>query len=111
MISFFNDREPLVPALQYFGTKGFFADYDARLAEPLKPATAQVWADGLKQLRAGQLDPNALARAVAQAEGRSAEPAHDAPTRGAALQDLWERVCSESKTEAFLASLESMKKK
>lgn len=97
LISFFNDREPLVPALQYFGTKGFFADYDARLAEPLKPATAQVGADGLKQLRAGQFDPNALARAVAQAEGRFAEPAHDVPTRGVALQDLWERVCSESK--------------
>jgi hypothetical protein len=38
MISFFNDfdmgtREPWVPAIQYFGTKGEFTSYDARPAE------------------------------------------------------------------------------
>ena len=92
-VSFFNDENPMVPALQYFGTKGFFPDYDARLAEPLKPATAKLWADGLTQVRAGKLDPHALARAVAQAESRPEVPANDAPTRGAALQDMWERDC------------------
>ncbi|MBI5685250.1 MAG: FAD-dependent oxidoreductase [Verrucomicrobia bacterium] len=73
MISFFNDisvagKEPWIPAVQYFGTKGFFHDYDAKPTAPLKRATAKVWADGLAKLHAGKLDPNALARAVADAE-------------------------------------------
>jgi hypothetical protein len=32
MVSFFNEKEPLLPALQYFGTQGFFHDYNVRLA-------------------------------------------------------------------------------
>jgi hypothetical protein len=32
MVSFFNEKEALLPALQYFGTQGFFHDYNARLA-------------------------------------------------------------------------------
>jgi hypothetical protein len=93
LISFFNDEQPLTPALQYFGTKGFFADYDARLAEPLKPATAKLWSDGLSQLRAGNLDPDALARAVARAESQPEASDMTGPrTRGAVLQDLWGRT-------------------
>ena len=46
MVSFFNEKEPLLPAFQYFGTQGF------------------------AQMCAGQLDPNALARAVAAAGSR-----------------------------------------
>jgi hypothetical protein len=73
MVSFFNDisvagKEPWIPAVQYFGTKGFFAGYDASVGSPLKRATAKVWADGFAKLRTGQLDPNALAWAVAAAE-------------------------------------------
>jgi hypothetical protein len=73
MISFFNDvdvagSEPWIAAVQYFGAKGFLHDYDARPEAPLKAGTANVWADGLVQLRQGKLDPMALARAVAQAE-------------------------------------------
>ncbi|MCX6906919.1 MAG: FAD-dependent oxidoreductase [Verrucomicrobia bacterium] len=73
MVSFFNDinvagKEPWIPAVQYFGTRGFFASYDANMTAPLKRSTAKVWADGLAKLRAGTLDPNALARAVAEAE-------------------------------------------
>jgi hypothetical protein len=73
MVSFFNDisvacKEPWIPAVEYFGTKGFFHDYDAKPAAPLKRATAKVWADGLAKLRAATLDPNVLARAVAAAE-------------------------------------------
>jgi len=85
MVSFFNDKEALAPALQYFGTKGFFHDYNARLNEPLKPATAKLWADGL----AGKLDPNALARAVAQAESSNDG---GTATRGAVLQSMWESL-------------------
>ena len=49
MISFFNDfdmatDEPWVPAVQYFGTKSFFGDYDARPEEPLTENLARHWA-------------------------------------------------------------------
>jgi hypothetical protein len=80
MVSFFNDisvagKEPWIPAVQYFGTRGFFASYDANMAASLKRSTAKVWADGLAKLRAGTLDPNALARAVAEAERAGDAPA------------------------------------
>jgi hypothetical protein len=80
MVSFFNDisvagKEPWIPAVEYFGTKGFFHDYDVKAGAPLKRATAKVWADGLAKLRAGKLDANALARAVAEAERADAAPA------------------------------------
>lgn len=73
LVSFFNDTNPRdgeseALAAQYFGTKGFFADYNARLDELLTEAVAEVWLDGIKALNDRQLDPNALARRVAQAE-------------------------------------------
>jgi hypothetical protein len=73
MISFFNDvdvtsDDPRIAAAQYFGTKGFFADYDARLGGALKTATGKAWADGFAKLLNGKLDPAELARAVAPAE-------------------------------------------
>ncbi|MBM3858135.1 MAG: FAD-dependent oxidoreductase [Verrucomicrobia bacterium] len=80
VVSFFNEKEALQPAAQYFGTKGFFHDYNARLNEPLKTATAKLWADA-------KLDPNTRARAVAEAE-KSAETGTLA--RGAVLQKMWE---------------------
>jgi len=89
MVSFFNEREALQPAVQYFGTKGFFADYNARLDEPMKVATAKVWADGLEQLRAGKLDPNTVARAVAQAE-KSSEAG--TATRGDVCLQMFEQL-------------------
>jgi hypothetical protein len=89
LVSFFNDREPLQPALQYFGTQGFFHDYNARLNEPLRAATAKLWAGGFAKLCAGQLDPNALARAVAAAERAEPAPPPTGTTRGAVLQQMW----------------------
>ena len=79
MIAFFNDvtvsaNEPGIAAVQYFGTKGFFHDYDARLGEPLKHSTGVAWADGLKKLRDRRLDPMAQAAAVAQAEAAESKP-------------------------------------
>lgn len=73
LIAFFNDvkvnaPEPWIPAAQYFGGLGFFHDYNARPDEPLKKATAKLWAEGVAKLRQGTLDANALACAVAQAE-------------------------------------------
>ena len=89
LVSFFNDKQPLLPELQYFGTKGFFHDYNARLDEVLRAATAKVWAEGFAKLRAGRLDANALAQAVAIAE--QAEPAAQGTclTRGAVLRQMW----------------------
>jgi hypothetical protein len=82
MIAFFNDinirgSESWIPAVQFFATCGFFADYNARMGDGLKLATARVWAEGFARLRAGTLDVNALARAVAEAE-RSEQDATEA---------------------------------
>ncbi len=116
MVSFFNDvdvasKEPAVAAAQYFGTKGFFHDYDARLGEALKLATGQAWAVGLTRLRQRQLDPNTLARVVAEAEGSAETIAESefaallspssetreqqvspAITRGAAIRLMWKQL-------------------
>jgi hypothetical protein len=78
-VSFFSDvngggPEAWIPAAQVLGTQGFFHDYNARGDEPLKLATARVWARGLGDVLAGKADPNALALAVAEAE-RTLEPA------------------------------------
>jgi len=117
MISFFNDvdvssNDPCVPAVEYFGTKGFFADYDARIGEALKESTARVWAEGLAKLGRGTLDPNQLASAVAAAEtsggrelteaefagllpphaGAAPGGSNAAISRGAALQLMYSRL-------------------
>ena len=73
MVSFFNDvnvrgDEPWIPAVQYFGTKGFFQDYNARAGDPLKHSTGMVWVEGLRKLREDKLDPMTQAAAVAQVE-------------------------------------------
>jgi hypothetical protein len=95
MVSFSNDvdvsaDDPRIAAAQYFATKGFFADYNARLDAPLKESTRRVWGRGLAALRAGTLKPMDLAKQVHQAESE------DSPllerTRGQALQSMWESV-------------------
>ncbi len=46
VLTYFKDLEPSDPsfqAMQYFGTKGFFADYNARPGEPLSQAQAKEW--------------------------------------------------------------------
>ncbi len=70
MVSFFNDKEPMEPALQYFGTKGFFASYNANLDAPLTEAVKVVWEQGFTELELGTLDPMRLARNVHAAESR-----------------------------------------
>lgn len=79
MVSFFNDvdvsgPEPWIPAAEYFGTKGFFHDYDVRADVPLKQGTGKRWLEGFETLRAGRLDPMAQARAVARAEAEESPP-------------------------------------
>lgn len=95
MLSFFNDvdvasDDPRVAAAQYFATKGFFADYNARLAEPLKESTRKVWDEGLAVLRKGSLKPMELLKRVKAAE------ADDSPEsdrqRGDALLETWKTL-------------------
>lgn len=82
-ISFFNDvesmsREPSAIAAQYFGTKGFFADYDAQLGAPLKAATARLWIAALPTVGGSAHDSETLAKSIAIAELQSAEPITEA---------------------------------
>lgn len=93
--SFFNDLEafadhPAMPAAQYFATKGFFPDYDARLDDPLTEAVQNAWEKGLTTIRVGRLDPMAIAQRVQEAQ------ASDSPllelTRGEAVLDMWNAV-------------------
>ena len=76
MVTFFNDvdvtsSKPWVPAVEYFGTQGFFPGYDARPGSPLTEPLAQAWADAFNRLRNGQRDPQATACAVTAAEAHS----------------------------------------
>ena len=84
-ISFFNELEaaadhPAMPAAQYFATQGFFADYNARLDEPLTQAVADVWHHSRGK------DPAQIALAVAEAE-KSPSPPYG-KTRGQVLEQL-----------------------
>jgi hypothetical protein len=98
-VTFFNDLpaaagHPAMPAAQYFGTKGFFANYDAKLDAPLETATQAVWERGLAALRAGTLDPADLVKQVHQAEANDSPPT--TRTRGAALLAMWQSLSTES---------------
>ena len=70
VVAFFNDVEvtagdPSAPAVQYLGTKGYFASYDARPDEPLRPATAREWGRTFASQVGGSHDAMAAARRVA----------------------------------------------
>jgi hypothetical protein len=97
MVSFFNDmdvagKEAWIPAAQYFGTKGFFADYNARMNEPLTEAMRSVWLDGFKQLQQGTLDAAKLAMAVHAAESKESPATNE--LRADVLLRLWNQLIS-----------------
>jgi hypothetical protein len=88
MLSFFNDvdvasNDARVSAAQYFATKGFFADYDAKLDEPLTEAVKQVWEQKFD-------DPQKRAEAVAKAEKAASAPT--GPKRGEVLKTMFESL-------------------
>lgn len=94
LVSFFNDLkvtdpDPSIPAAQYFGTKGFFNDYNARLDQPLTEAVAKLWAEGLAQLMAGTLDANELAARVHKAESSKSPPTDR--MRGEVMKEMWKK--------------------
>ena len=87
LVSFFNDlkvdaNDPRIPAAEYLATQGFFSDYNARLDEPLKTATAAVWAQHFD-------DPQKRAAAVAAAEKSDSPPS--GKTRGEVLNALFNK--------------------
>ncbi len=76
MTSFFNDIDitggrPWVPAIQYLGTKGFFAGYDCEAGQPLDRGIAELWATGLRDFQKGRLNPMGLAGRIQKAVSRS----------------------------------------
>ncbi len=99
MVSFFNDmdvagKEAWISAAQYFGTKGFFADYNARMNAPLTEAVRSVWLDGFKQLQQGTLDAAKLASAVHAAESK--ESPSTGELRADTLLRLWKQLTRQS---------------
>lgn len=98
MITFFNDLEaaanhPAMPAAQYFGTKGFLADYNARMNEPLTEAVRSVWLDGFNQLQQGTFDAAKLAMAVHAAEAKDSPGSGE--LRADALLRLWRELINQ----------------
>ena len=98
LVSFFNDTKltdsnPAILAAQYFGTHGFFADYNARLDDPLTAAVTKAWTKGFTDLRAGNLDSRQLATAVQKAEA-SDSPITRLP-RGEVLLRMWRELNGE----------------
>ncbi|TDU64590.1 FAD dependent oxidoreductase [Prosthecobacter fusiformis] len=94
-ISFFNDVDitsdaPQVAASQYFGTKGFFAGYNARLEAPLSEAVKAVWQDAATKLQSGALDPIQLAKIIQVAEAQESPATSE--TRGAFLSALFAKL-------------------
>ncbi len=94
-ISFFNDvditsDDPGVAAAQYFGTKGFFAHYDAKLDSPLTGSVEAVWQEGFAKLQKGELEPMQLAKAVHDAEAQESPATQQ--TRGAFLSALFAQL-------------------
>ena len=118
MVSFFNDVDvalagPAAFAAQVFATRGFFHDYNARLEDPLKEATAQIWLQSLQVAMPDDATAQKTAEAVAQAESGDSEvlsvhrwqalltaaghkagksPSEGTVTRGQALAALWEFI-------------------
>ena len=71
MVTFFNDTnlassDPALPAMQYFGTKGFFNTHDARPGTPLTAPVARAWLATFEKLLRHDpaFDPTAEARAL-----------------------------------------------
>jgi hypothetical protein len=80
LLTFFNDIEgkeaaDWYPAVQYLGTQGYFATYDARPDDNLTSTLADAWIDCFARGRRGErVDPNAEARTNGAAEQKAGDP-------------------------------------
>jgi hypothetical protein len=77
-----DDGDPWIPALQYLGTEGFFASYDARPEEALEDVTAERWARFAAEVRAGEGSPMERARSLPDASGETVETVTDGAGSG-----------------------------
>jgi hypothetical protein len=71
MISYFNDSDmaasdDYVPAVQFFGARGFFPSYDAAPVADLDRGTGRAWIEGFCALATGRLDELKLAQETAR---------------------------------------------
>lgn len=97
MVNFFNDvdvasKDPRVPAAQYFGTKGFFADYNARLDEPLSESTRKAWGVALTAMHERKLKPMEIVRLVHAAEAQKSPASPSGRTRGQVLKEMFDAL-------------------
>lgn len=95
MLSFFNDvdvtsDDPRIAAAQYFGTKGFFHNYSARLNEPLTEAVRALWREAAESLPQGGLDAAKLAQTLHAAETQDSP--RTGTQRGDYLLQLWKPI-------------------
>ncbi|MDE0230288.1 MAG: FAD-dependent oxidoreductase [Spirochaetaceae bacterium] len=79
MVSFCNDvdvasREAWVAAVQYFGTRGFFAGYDVRPDDPLGRRTAEVWLQAAARVGSPDYEPMRTVHAVHDLAADTDEP-------------------------------------
>ena len=77
-------------AAQYFGAKGFFNDYHARLDDPVCPSTAEIWKRAASRLPSSSYSAGETAVAVHRAE--SSATRLDESTRGELLRAMWGEV-------------------
>lgn len=94
LISFLNDvdvmsGDPLFSATQYFGTRGFFSDYDAALEAPLTTGMQDVWKAALKE----GSDPKETSAEVHRISGKKYSTT--GKTRAEGLIELWNRLGEE----------------
>jgi hypothetical protein len=93
-VSFFNDLEalanhPAMPAAQYFATRGFFTNYNARLDEKLNKEEFARWEQLAKTLYAAQPSrQSAISQWIAKVRSDAKAP----PSRADFLQALWHVV-------------------
>jgi hypothetical protein len=79
-LTFFNDievdpREPWVPAVQYFGTQGFFGSYEADPLDALTRGVGEFWAAAAAEwIDGAPVDPNVRAQRALAAEQSGGEP-------------------------------------
>ncbi len=91
-VTFFNELQvdaehSAMAAAQYFGTKGFFANYAAKLDEPLTEAVKAAWQNAFAKLKQGELAPMFIALAVQSAEAQPSRTTGQ--KRGEFLLSLW----------------------
>jgi len=102
-VSFFNDLEasadhPALPAAQYFATKGYFPDYNARLDEPLTETVKAAWDGGVKSLQVSSLTPMEFVIEVRAAEEEDSKALER--TRGEALLGMWQSLDGPKRAES-----------